>query len=296
MPGRTFWAFVVCAALSASLPAAEKHDVAYAHPGDKTLLLDAHVPEGAGPFPAVIFVHGGGFDTGSKSTNTRTVLEPVERAGYAWFSIDFRMAPEFQFAQTREDIESAIRWVKANASEYKVNAGKLALIGESSGALLANYVGTHETPETRVAAVVDLYGPVDYSRLALERIDHPERFNMASINRHAAQGGGTHFFGVHKVDTDGLRKLYELAPIAAVHKGMAPFLCIHGTKDDQVPYQQSVAMCNAMKAVEAGCELITIEGGGHSMSGWRAPEMQHWKAELVAWLDKTLQVARAAAL
>jgi alpha-L-fucosidase 2 len=71
---------------------------------------------------------------------------------------------------------------------------------------------------------------------------------------------------------------------------MAPFLCIHGTKDDQVAYDQSPAMCEAMHQVGAGCELITIEGGGHGMGGWRAPEMQHWKPEMIAWLQKTLSV------
>ena len=47
-------------------------------------------------------------------------------------------------------------------------------------------------------------------------------------------------------------------------------------------------MCEAMKWVGAGCELIPIEGGGHGMSGWRAPELQHWKEEMLAWLKKTM--------
>ena len=70
---------------------------------------------------------------------------------------------------------------------------------------------------------------------------------------------------------------------------MPPFLAIHGTKDDQVVYEQSTAMCDAMHKVGAVCDLITIEGGGHGMSGWRAPEMQHWKPETIEWLHKTLQ-------
>ena len=52
---------------------------------------------------------------------------------------------------------------------------------------------------------------------------------------------------------------------------MPPFLAIHGTKDDQVPYEQSPMMCEAMHKVGAGCDLITIEGGGHGMGGWRRP-------------------------
>jgi acetyl esterase len=270
--------------------ALDQSDVEYGRPGGKALLLDLHIPDGPGPFPAVILIHGGGFDEGSKSTNNRPLYEPLGNAGFAWFSIDYRMAPQFKFVDTREDVGTAIRWVKANAKQYRVDVARIVIIGESAGGFLVNYAGTHETPETKVAAVVDFYGPVDYGKLVVERRDHPERFNMTSINRHAANGGGIHFFALDVLDDAGLAKLWSLAPIAAVHKGMPPFLCIHGTKDDQVPYDQSPAMCAAMHKAGVACELITIEGGGHGMSSWRAAEMQHWKPEMIAWLKKTLNV------
>ena len=269
--------------------AIDRKDVEYARPDGKPVLLDLHVPDGTGPFPAAILIHGGGFDQGSKSTNVRPLFEVLDGAGFAWFSIDYRMAPEFRFPQAIEDVNSSIRWLKAHAAEYRVNASKIAIIGESAGGFLVNYAGTHETAETRVAAVVDFYGPVDYGKLALERREHPERFNMTSINRHAANGGGIHFFGAEQLDEAGLAKLHALSPIFAVHKGMPPFLCIHGTKDDQVSFEQSTAMCDAMHQAGAKCELVTIEGGGHGMGGWRDPGMQHWKPEMVAWLKKTLK-------
>ena len=270
--------------------ALDQKDVVYAQPDGRPVKLDLHVPDGTGPFPAAILIHGGGFDEGSKSTNPRPLFEPLTNAGIAWFSIDYRMAPEFRFAQANEDVVSAIKWLKANAGTYHVDTSKIALIGESAGGFLVNYAGTHETPETRVRAVVDLYGPVDYGKLAEERRDHPERFNMTSINRHAANGGGIHFFGAEQLDAAGLAKLHAISPIFAVHRGMPPFLAIHGTKDDQVTYAQSIAMCDAMHKVGAMCELVTIENGGHGMSGWKAPEMQHWKPEMIAWLKKTLDM------
>jgi acetyl esterase len=286
------WRFVLilgAAALMAGAPLDQKN-VEYSHPGGKSLLLDLHVPDGPGPFPTAILIHGGGFDGGSRSTNVRPLFDVLANAGFAWFSIDYRLAPQFRFPQAIEDVNTAIRWLKANAATYHVDVSKIAIIGESAGGFLVNYAGTHDTPDTRVAAVVDFYGPVDYGKLAELRRDHPERFNMTSINRHAANGGGIHFFAAEKLDETGLAKLRDISPIAAVHKGMPPFLCIHGTKDDQVAYEQSPAMCEAMRKVGAACELITIEGGGHGMSTWRAPGMQHWKPEMVAWLKKTLNV------
>ena len=285
---------VIAATLAAGLTAApiDKTDVEYGRPGGHALLLDLHVPDGPGPFPAAILVHGGGFDGGSKSTNCRPLFEPLANANFAWFSIDYRMAPEFRFPEAKEDMASAIRWVKANAAEYHVDASQIAIIGESAGGFLVNYAGTHETPETKVAAVVDFYGPADYAKLAIERRDHPERFNMKSITAHFAKGGSTRFFGAEQLDEAGLAKLHDASPLFAVHKEMPPFLAIHGTKDDQVSYDQSTVFCDAMHKVGVKCELITIEGGGHGMSGWKAPEMQHWKGEMIAWLQKTLKQAR----
>jgi alpha-L-fucosidase 2 len=283
--------FAIAVTVAAGLTAApiDKTDVEYGRPGGHTLLLDLHIPDGPGPFPAAILVHGGGFDGGSKSTNCRPLFEPLANANFAWFSIDYRMAPEFRFPEAREDMASAIRWVKANAAEYHVDVSKIAIIGESAGGFLVNYAGTHETPQTKVAAVVDFYGPVDYAKLALERRDHPERFNMKSISAHFANGGSSRFFGAEQLDEAGLAKLHEISPLFAVHKGMPPFLAIHGTKDDQVTYDQSPAFCEAMRKVGVKCELVAIEGGGHGMSGWKAPEMQHWKGEMIAWLQKTLE-------
>jgi alpha-L-fucosidase 2 len=279
---------VACVTLFAA--AVDQKGVEFGHPGAKPLLLDMHIPDGAGPFAAAILVHGGGFDEGTRATNVAPLFEPLSSAGFAWFSIDYRLAPEAHFPEAMADLDSAIRWVTAHSAEYRVDARKIAIIGESAGGYLVNYAGTHETPETKIAAVVDFYGPVEYGTLALARRDHPGAFNMATINRHASNGGGIHFFGVDALDSAGLAKLHAMSPLAGVHQGMPPFLCIHGTKDDQVSYQQSTTMCDAMHKVGAACELIAIEGGGHGMGGWRAPEMQHWKPEMVAWLRKTLQV------
>src|SRR5260370_29896203 len=117
---------------------------------------------------------------------------------------------------------------------------------------------------------------------------------MNSIKRHAGNGGGVHFFGVEELNDAGKAKLNKLAPLFAVRKGMPPFLAIHGTKDDQVLFEQSPMMCSAMKKVGAKCDLITVEGGGHGMRRWKRPEQQHWKAEMIEWLAKTMTGSKPA--
>jgi alpha-L-fucosidase 2 len=217
-------------------------------------------------------------------------FQPLADAGFAWFSIDYRMAPEFRFPQAKEDVDTAIKWVKANAKTYKVDASKIVLSGESAGGYLVNYAAAHETPETKVAAVVDFYGPVDYEKIARQRKDYPGRFNMASISGHQAKGGGIWFFGVEGYDDASYAKLKEISPIVAIHKGMPPFLEIHGTRDDQVPYEQSTIMCDALHKAGVACDVVTIEAGGHGMGGWKDADQQHYKADMVAWLKKTLNL------
>jgi acetyl esterase len=271
--------------------AMDKSDLEYSRPDGKPLLLDMHVPDGRGPFPAVIVVHGGGFDQGTKRSYVPPVLDVLTKAGFAWFSIDYRMAPAYHFPQPVEDVNEAIRWVKKNAAAYHVDPSKIALLGESAGAYLVTYAATHETPATKLAATVDLYGPVDYAKQVELRRDHPERFDMVSANRHTANGGGQRYFGIETIDAAAMTRLHEVSPITAVHKGMAPFLIIHGTADNQVAYEESPAMCDAIRKVGAKCDLISVEGGGHGMSSWeKSPAMQHWKPELADWLNKTLKV------
>src|SRR4029079_13460742 len=95
--------FAVCAAALAAAPIDQK-DVEYARPNGKPVLLDLHVPDGPGPFAAAILIHGGGYDEGSKSTSVRPLFEPLAQAGFAWFSIDYRLAPEVKFPQAISDV------------------------------------------------------------------------------------------------------------------------------------------------------------------------------------------------
>ena len=101
---KAFILALTCVAAVAAM-ATDQKGVEYGKPGGHPLLLDVHVPDGAGPFPAAILVHGGGFDGGSRATNMAPTFQPLADAGFAWFSIDYRMAPEFRFPEAKEDID-----------------------------------------------------------------------------------------------------------------------------------------------------------------------------------------------
>ena len=152
----------------------EENDVEYSRPGGKALTLDLRVPESKGPVPAVIIVHGGGFARGNKRTYVTPLFDLLSVSGFAWFTIDYRMAPEFQLPHATEDVANAIRWVRANAAKYHVDPNKIALAGESAGGFLVAYAGVQAEADTRIAAVVDFYGPNDLVLQTEERRAQPE--------------------------------------------------------------------------------------------------------------------------
>ena len=272
--------FLLCGLLCLSVVtwAQELKDIEFAKPDGYSLTLDAHVPTGKGPFPAVIIVHGGGFARGDKQTYVPPLFEPLTNAGFTWFTINYRLYPQVTFPKNVEDVEAAIRWVKAHAKEYKVDLKRLVLMGESAGGYLVSYVGARAKADTRVAAVVSFYGVHDWAlRLEQDR----QGLVAPSIWRDA--------FRVPTDDDPNLPKvLREISATSFIKKGLPPYLLLHSTTDKQVNYQQSVKFQEQMKAAGNVCDLVTVEGADHGMS--IISKYPDTKVKMVDWLKKTLRI------
>ncbi len=250
-----------------------KQDIEFAKEGDVSLTLDAFTPEGAGPFATCILVHGGGFTKGDKHSFIKPLFEPLSKAGFAWFTINYRLAPQHQWPACVDDVNSAIRWVKAHAAEYKVDVKRIALIGESAGGYLVSAAGVTANDETRVAAVVPFYTPHDL---------------VAQVRMRNALGGLAGFIGMDELNEATWTKLAIISPSHQMRPGLPPFLQIHGDKDDKVPLAQSVNFEAKMKAAGNSCETIVIPGGGHGMGSWDKLGSDY-QTQLIAWLKKTLK-------
>src|ERR1051325_7771397 len=112
--------------------------IEYAKPDGISLLFDACIPLGDGPFPAAIIVHGGGWARGDRRTDVEPLFQPLTDAGIAVFSISYRFATDpLRFGVAIDDVRTAIRFVKAHATEYNVDPDRIALIGASAGGHLA---------------------------------------------------------------------------------------------------------------------------------------------------------------
>ena len=273
MTTSTLFAVPALLLLNLASPAATYSNIEYSDPDGKPLLLDVYVPDGAGPFPAAIIVHGGSWTGGNKTRYINPLKPLLEKAGYAWFSIDYRLAPDFRFPADLDDVEDAVKWVRRHARQYHVDKDRLALIGESAGGHLVAMAGARS--RIKVAAVVDFYGPNDLRPIQQLKSPPP---------------GVRELFGITAWDDSSPALLASASPVAFVHKGMPPFLCIHGTADALVPFTMSPLMCDAMKKVEAPCQVVKVEGGVHGMENWeKNPAQQNWKPALIEWLNQTLK-------
>ena len=250
----------------------------FTKPDGISLKLDAHIPDGPGPFPAIILVHGGGWTNGTKTANFVKPLFPVlNSTGYVWFTIDYRLAPKHPYPAAADDVEAAITFVKKNARKYKVNTRRIALMGESAGGHLVNLVGARN--RQGIAAVVSFYGPLDM--VEFTKI----RFAKIPISQ-----GMKDFFLISEKNEVAWDKLRAASGSTYVSKKTPPFLLIHGTKDEAVPFEvaashQELFWKNGLKT-----DLIVVENGVHGVINWEKEQrFQAYKPQLVEWLQKTLK-------
>ncbi len=275
--------FEVRAGVASNIPKTDARvirDVEYARAGGVSLRLDASIPDSTTPVPAIIIVHGGGWVMGDRRFNVEPLFAPLTDAGFAWFSISYRLATDvMDFGVAVDDVQSAIRFVKAHAGEYGIDAGRLALVGESAGGQLAAMAALR-AQDPAIRGVVALYTPSDLVSL-VKSSDYIPR----AVRNY-----------VHGTPWEALvlAGLAQLSPIDNVRKQMPPFLLIHGTDDLLVPFSQSVEMCNRMRTAGASCEVFPVEGGGHGIRWWESsPRLRSaYKSRMVDWLEARLGCAK----
>lgn len=254
-----------------------RRDLEYSRVGGESLRLDACLPDGNGPFAAVILVHGGGWSSGDKTKGVDPLFAPFSKSGLGWFSINYRHAPKHRYPASVEDVEAAIRWVKEHAAEFKVDPKRLALLGESAGGHLVAMAVVRAKDDTRVAAAVPFYAPVDL-------VSDTERRGGLSLSLRDLFGRS------YEVDDEAAQLLREASPINYVHSGLPPFLLVHGTADMSVPYIQSVQLQAKLRAVGVSCDLITIDDGVHGMAQWEATDPTY-KDKVANWIAGKLGIA-----
>jgi acetyl esterase/lipase len=265
-----------------------RRNLEFARPAGIALHLDAYLQRSQKPSAAVMFVHGGGFVGGDKTDYPHDLLDRLTERGFSIISVNYRLAPKHPFPAATDDVETAIAYVKQHAPALRVDPRRLALLGPSAGGLIVSYAGAKHRPENRVAAVVSMFGDHDLVLRASENPCCMDGRVMPRPSGGCLSGGLAALLGFSEIKTpEQERRLREASAVSYVQTDMPPYLLIHGTRDYDVPFEQSVSMCEKMRESGADCTLIGIVVVGHGnwqkLPQW-ANERQHVVRSL---LEKT---------
>lgn len=234
-------------------------NIEYSNPDDQHLQLNMARPkDGAGPFPAVICIHGGGFRAGTRESFNGLCLQLAER-GYVAVTVSYRLAPKYQFPAAVYDVKAAVRWMRANAEKYQIDPDRIGTTGGSAGGHLAQFLGVtsgvskfegdggNAEYSSSVKCVVNFYGPSDFTKSYDASVDAKDVLPL--------------FLGGN-LEQERHRHI-ESSPLYWVTPEAAPTLFVHGTKDAYVAHEQAEWIVERMKAADVEATLMTIEDGDH---------------------------------
>jgi acetyl esterase/lipase len=258
-----------------------ERNVEYSNPDNQHLQLDISIPDGSGPFPAVLCIHGGGFRAGTRD-GYEGLIKKLAEHGYVAATVTYRLAPKYQFPAAIYDVKAAVRWMRANAKEYKIDPERIGVTGGSAGGHLAQFLGVtadqkqfegdggNAEQSSRVACVVNFYGPSDFTKSYGKSVDAAEVLPLFL-------GGDLE----HE-----RRKHIEASPLYWVTPNAAPTLCIHGTKDNYVAFEQAEWIVDRLKAASVEATLMPMVGAGH---GFKDADEEKAEVAMLEFFDEHLK-------
>lgn len=261
-----------------------RRDVVFGTGGGRDLKMHIVLPKEAAPSPspAYVWVHGGGWQGGTKEGGVAKVI-PLVRNGFVGATIEYRLTGEAPFPAQIEDCKCAIRFLRAHAMKYNIDPERIAVGGSSAGGHLVALLGTSGGVEelegsggwadqsSHVQAVVDLYGPTDFKAFVTTK--GYEGHNRAGSPESKLLGGGE-----VAVNIEGIKRVN---PITYIDKADPPFLIIHGTDDKTVPLNQSEALHKALTCVKINNRLHVIKGAGHGGPQFAQPEIRSMQMDFL---------------
>jgi acetyl esterase/lipase len=242
-------------------------DLAYVPDGHERQRLDLYLPAGDGPFPLVVWIHGGAFRMGDKASTDPNNSAPLGYLadGYAVASLNYRLSQHVLFPAQIEDCKAAVRWLRAHAADYRLDRQRFGAWGPSAGGHLAAMlgvtghvaefeIGEHLDVSSRVQCVVDYYGPTDFVQMDRQRLPDGMVHDAPDSPESQLVGGPIQ---------DNKDKVARASPITYVTQDAPPFLIVHGDADPLVPYDQSVILVEVLRDAGVPVTIHTVKGGGH---------------------------------
>jgi acetyl esterase/lipase len=234
------------------LPAQTIRDISYGN--DTAQRVDVYLPPGRSTdaTAALILIHGGGWNSGSKADLTAYIDTFKKRMpGLAIFNLNYRLVSGGNLFPTQEkDVRSAIAFIAENSVEYQINKNKLVLLGVSAGGHLA-LLQAYKYNDPRIAGVIDFFGPTDLTAM-YKNPWHPLVPYALQLITGTTPAANAELY-------------YQSSPVNFVSSRSAPTLILHGSNDPVVGLSQSKALENRLKKAGVTHELVVYPGQRH---GW----------------------------
>ena len=226
------------------------------------LAMDIVRPKATGKYPGVVLIHGGGFSSGARDSYLPMAIRLAQN-GYVAAAVSYRLTPMFQFPLPLHDVKAAVRFLRAQAGKYGVDKEHMAAIGASAGGTWSQFLaitrnmpqfegtGANREESSSVDCAISYYGRSDMRRAY-------EGSRNAAAALPPLLGGDR---------MSALEQHYRGSPINWITPGAAPILAIHGTRDQNVPFEQSVWLVERMRSMGIEAELQTLAEVGHGFKG-----------------------------
>jgi len=255
--------------------------------------MDIYLPEGTGPFPVVVLIHGGAFMMGDKSGEASNAAALVAN-GIAAVSINYRLSSEAQYPAQIQDCKAAVRFLRANATKYNLNPDKIGSWGASAGGNLSSLLGTtsgiselegaslgNSSYSSKVIASVDWFGPINFLTMDAEATALGFTINTNSSTSPESKLMGA---AVQTIPT----QVAKANPSNYVTSDDAAFFIQVGSMDRNIPYTQSLNFYNALKTVKGSSDVSyeLLDGAGHGGSQFSASSNM---AKVTAFFNKYLK-------
>jgi acetyl esterase/lipase len=258
--------------------------LSYVNAGAPAQKLDLYLPPtGAAPFPTVIWIHGGGWSIGDKADVG--VAKRLVCRGYAVASINYRLSGAAKFPAQIYDVKAAIRYLRANAAAYNLDANRFASFGSSAGGHLASLAGTsggvadledlslgNANFSSSVQAAVAWYGPSDFAKMDAQLLAQGCSANSATHG--GRDSPESNLLGCTVSEPACASAILRANPATYVNAGTPPMLFMHGTQDCTVPNGQSTVMKTAMDTFARCSAKRNVLGAAHGGLAWDTVPVQ----------------------
>lgn len=249
----------------------------------RSLQMELLVPSNPpGPVPVVVWIHGGGWFQGSRLPIPTGVSDLCSR-GYAVASIDYRLVADGIWPTQIQDCKGAVRWLRAHADQYGLDPDRIGAWGVSAGGHLAAMLGTagglgpvtigsatvdlegtvggNLDQSSRVQAVVDWYAQTDFLQM---------RFYPSTSNHDAVGSPESRLIGPQRPIQKNPEITATANPGTFASPDDAPFLIMHGTVDDLIPFNQSELLADSLRSRGVPVSLVPVPGAGHGGPAFNA--------------------------